>query len=81
MRTQHFPWRIFHASDLQVNIACAGRFHTFPPVALFQILNATVGLCRKGRIHSTRNANEGSYCSVYVPYVCHPGTHRPNVLC
>jgi len=33
----------------QVSTACAGRFHTFPPVALFQILNATVGLCRKGQ--------------------------------
>jgi len=33
----------------QVQVACAGRFHTLPPVALWQTLNAGVALIRKGQ--------------------------------
>ena len=36
------------AAELKVKVACAGRFHTFPLIAFWQMLNAGVALIRKG---------------------------------
>ena len=48
---------MYFPSRLQVKIACAGRFNTFPPIAFFHMLNATVGLIRKG--HGLRGISKG----------------------
>ncbi|CAE7526188.1 ADL1 [Symbiodinium natans] len=42
----------------QVKVACAGRFHTFPLIAFWQMLNAGVALIRKGQGCVANNSPE-----------------------